>query len=490
MMDTLKTRQLTEYRTLSNGQSGCLFYVGSNELDRYSKYSYSVSTIYLLKSSCWEMDKAPFVDGLHETEKQQLARKRPLLVGYPAWVAAIRLTASPDDEIEDNNQAYRDALAKIGGKDYYSVYEFENLKESKKINAEYEELFGKEEWLYIKRKWEDGVEKNVSERYENKNILTETGKLDYAKALFDLEDDFENEYRRIHLDINKRLEMSNWGATITVDLEEDYTPYMDDNEWEWKEEGMTEEEMEERCQELYNEESPLFHAAGFIAALMNLARNQAIYRYATGYKGDMYGPNLEIDKLGFDFNIATKELCERYLQQVEDSYKREEAKKPDVLDVDVQQIDIRILEEELSYSEDFFEYSKYPRLIPERHLKTLKAYSQAFQKLLVGKIGFDPEKKEKEMTESEEKMASAGYCMYIVNAAVTKGGEFSLDEFERMFRKAAFGKAPELAAFLKKYENDKYLDMMGHSKKAIYTNLKDHFKGGLAYSYQNFANAY
>lgn len=82
-----------------------------------------------------------------------------------------------------------------------------------------------------------------------------------------------------------------------------------------------------------------------------------------------------------------------------------------------------------------------------------------------------------------------GYCIYIDKEAVKKGGEFSLDDFESLFRAAAMGKGPDLAAFLKKYDQN-YLDMKGHSKKAIYTNLKNHFEGGLNYSYQNFTNAY
>ena len=483
MEGTLKTRQLTEYKTLSNGQSGCLFFVGANELDKYSKYSYSVSTIYLLKSACREKDKAPFVDGLHETEKQQLAKKQPLLTGYPAWVAAIRLTSFLKNKVEVNNQVYRDALAKIGGKDYYSVYEYETIKKNKKVEAEYEELFGKEDWSYIKHKCEEGIEQNVSERYENKNILTEDGKLDYAKALFDLEEDFENEYRRVHIDINKRLEMLNWGAMITVGLEENLTPYMDDYEWEWMEEGLTKEEMDEKCQELYDEESPLYHASGFIAALMNLARNQAIYRYATGYKGDLYGPNLGIKGLRFDFDIATKELCEKYLQQVEDYYKREEAKKPDVLDVDAQQIDIRILKEERINSKEFFRYTRYPHLIPERHLKTLKSYSQALQKLLVGKIGFDPDEKKEEEVKEEERPAEL--CEYINLEKVAKVGVKTAEDVEKELSQASSCKAPVFVELLQTYQKVGYLDFKGHEKKLIYENLKKHY-GNMDYSYKNF----
>ena len=413
MEDTFKTRQLTEYKTLSDGRSGCLFYVEPKALDNYSQYSYTVSTIYLLKSSCRENDKAPFVDGLHETEKQQLTKKEPLLVGYPAWVAAIRLTTSPEDKIEVNSQVYRDALAKIGGKEYYSIYEYDSLKNNKKIEAEYEELFGKEDWSYIKYKWGEGVNKIVSERYKNKSILTEDGRLDYAKALFDLnpDDDFENEYRRIRVEYNKRLEMSIWGAMVSIDLEKDYTPYMDDNEREWKEEGLTEKEMEEKCEELYDEESSLYHASGFIAALINLARNKAIYEYATGFKWKLYGPNLEIDKLRFDFNIPTIDLCEKYLQQVEDYYKRQEAMKPEVLGVDVQQIDLRILSDERRYSRVFFEYTKYPHLISEWYLKTLKTYSQTFQTYLVSQIGFDPDDEKKSQAEKESQAPNYAFVI-------------------------------------------------------------------------------
>ena len=82
------------------------------------------------------------------------------------------------------------------------------------------------------------------------------------------------------------------------------------------------------------------------------------------------------------------------------------------------------------------------------------------------------------------------YCEYINREKLAEQNIYTLDEFEKMFAKATKGEAPELAAFLHKYEKLGILEFKGHSKKKIYYTLFAHFKEMREYGYTNFAAAY
>ena len=82
------------------------------------------------------------------------------------------------------------------------------------------------------------------------------------------------------------------------------------------------------------------------------------------------------------------------------------------------------------------------------------------------------------------------YCEYINREKLAEQGMYTLDEFEDMFAKATQDKAPQLAAFLKKYEQLKILDFKGHDRKQIYKNLRAHFPQMRHYSYTNFTLYY
>lgn len=98
--------------------------------------------------------------------------------------------------------------------------------------------------------------------------------------------------------------------------------------------------------------------------------------------------------------------------------------------------------------------------------------------------------KDKYSSNTRDSAEQKEYCEYIVKEAVENSGEYTLDEFESLFRAAAMGTGSDIAAFIKNNVKAGYLDMKGHQKKTIYNNLKKHFEGGLNYSYQNFVNAY
>lgn len=89
----------------------------------------------------------------------------------------------------------------------------------------------------------------------------------------------------------------------------------------------------------------------------------------------------------------------------------------------------------------------------------------------------------------EEKTVES-YCEYINREKLAEQDIYTLDEFEKMFAKATKGEAPELAAFLHKYEKLGILDFKEHGKKKIYETLRAHFKEMREYSYTNFAAAY
>lgn len=89
----------------------------------------------------------------------------------------------------------------------------------------------------------------------------------------------------------------------------------------------------------------------------------------------------------------------------------------------------------------------------------------------------------------EEKPVES-YCEYINREKLAEQDIYTIDEFEKMFAKATKGEAPELAAFLHKYEKLGILDFKGHGKKKIYVTLRAHFKEMREYSYTNFAAAY
>ena len=89
----------------------------------------------------------------------------------------------------------------------------------------------------------------------------------------------------------------------------------------------------------------------------------------------------------------------------------------------------------------------------------------------------------------EEKTVES-YCEYINREKLAEQDIYTIDEFEKMFAKATKGEAPELAAFLHKYEKSGILDFKEHGKKKIYVTLRAHFKEMREYSYTNFAAAY
>ena len=87
--------------------------------------------------------------------------------------------------------------------------------------------------------------------------------------------------------------------------------------------------------------------------------------------------------------------------------------------------------------------------------------------------------------------AQAGeQCRYIDVDTLNKSGVYSLDEFEKMMRKACESEARVLAAFLRKYEKIGYLDFHGENKKRILAHLQECFPTMRLYKYPNFAAAF
>lgn len=115
-----------------------------------------------------------------------------------------------------------------------------------------------------------------------------------------------------------------------------------------------------------------------------------------------------------------------------------------------------------------------------------------FQKSLFK--GFERELRKWESNVSQSRTENINqekqYCEYIDRVKLNELNIYTLEEFERMFAVATKGTAPELAAFLKKYEKMGILDFKGHNKKQIFDNLRKHFPEMREYEYANFAAAY
>ena len=82
------------------------------------------------------------------------------------------------------------------------------------------------------------------------------------------------------------------------------------------------------------------------------------------------------------------------------------------------------------------------------------------------------------------------YCIYINRKNLQEQGLYSLNEFEQMMANATKGIAPDLAAFLKRYDKQGILDFLGHNKRQIFDNLRAHFPEIRNYDYPNFAASF
>lgn len=78
-------------------------------------------------------------------------------------------------------------------------------------------------------------------------------------------------------------------------------------------------------------------------------------------------------------------------------------------------------------------------------------------------------------------------CRYIDVDALNKSGVYSLEDFDRMLRKACESEGKVLGKFLHKYEKIGYLDFHGESKKKILEHLRTCYPTMRRYKYPNFA---
>jgi len=78
-------------------------------------------------------------------------------------------------------------------------------------------------------------------------------------------------------------------------------------------------------------------------------------------------------------------------------------------------------------------------------------------------------------------------CRYIDLDALNKSGVYSLENFDKMLRKACESEAKVLGDFLRKYEKIGYLDFHSESKKSILLHLRECYPTMRPYKYSNFA---
>lgn len=79
------------------------------------------------------------------------------------------------------------------------------------------------------------------------------------------------------------------------------------------------------------------------------------------------------------------------------------------------------------------------------------------------------------------------FCRYIDLDALNKSGVYTLEDFDKMLRKACESEAKVLGDFLRKYEKIGYLDFHSESKKSVFLHLKECYPTMRPYKYTNFA---
>lgn len=391
MQDSIKTQQLTEYRTLSNGLSGCLFYVGPNVNDN-NEFSHT-PCVYFLDSPCREDDKEPFINELHAQEWKLLAEARPLLFGYSACLTLEKLL-NPLNE-PSSLEEYTQWLSETGGEDYWTASGYKCYIEAQESNSLMEELIGKHPWKKILQTLREELDKFETQRYSNPSYLTESGELDYTKALLDSHWEVGNPICPIMIDNADLGLVRDKNVPMTIPWEAVLKNCSESKD------GDREQQLEDAIKK-YEAENVPYTAYGFIVALFNLARNVAVHNYAMRTRDKQSHPlDLRIQNLSFRFNTSTKTLCETYLQQVEEAYRLEEEQNSDILQANEQSVYIRILRDEREYEQMFFNTSGFASLLSQEQLSNLQRYCTSFQQFLINKIGYDPDKQSTQLEQAK-----------------------------------------------------------------------------------------
>ena len=382
------THQLTEYRTFAKGKSGCLFYLAPKTVDSDEIWCLQPA-IVLLSSSCRKLDKEPFVNQLHETEKQALAEQKPILVGFGAWlIGKYGLTDCIDGYPSLTD--YSDDL---------SFFEYRYYNEAEENSLEMELFLGKQVWKTIGYAWRNAYHDYITKLYTYPELLTEDKKFDYGKALFNRHWNDEGMHPNcyIQLNNNREIEFTGWvdGAGVSTSLVFDEDIYVLEAEEEWYSTHWGDDDEEytpltfEECCNRHQYENQDYFCYGFIASLLNLARNYKVYNFTTDNsfrQGER--PDMQLEHFYFNFYVSKKQLFNAYVQYVKT--KMIEAKEREVINPDVRQIEADIICLERGAYHHFFTKCRIAKMLSKKQAQQITDYCRMLDEYLVQTFGFDP----------------------------------------------------------------------------------------------------
>lgn len=388
MEDIFKVCQISEYHYFTKGLEGCLFlvYPHPKESARFEDRS---PKLYLLKFPWRKEDKKPFIDRLHEKEKEMLWKTEPLLMGYPAWLCAKRFFEG-EKVFPLSCDEYFDEMGIINkrfGEKEIRYYESIGLG-----NPMLTRVFGQLKWFDYHIEYIDDLNSYIRKDYLNPNLLDACGKFYNDRALLDTTDFNNNDFTKnckIHIDDNKQIYFLEDREFLCARLSLD-SDYVLDEVLREEQPGV----FRDNYCVIYEKCTAPYTCHGFIAALLNMARNYAVYLYAiNNYHQDVLELlEITLDSLLFDSQVPIAQLYEKYLTHVENNIRFIQERDPKIATPDIKQIDSHILSEEKKSAKYFMEETVYPQLLNKEQLEIIQTYCNGFQEYVMKKIGHNPPK--------------------------------------------------------------------------------------------------
>lgn len=474
LLKTFENRQLTEYRTLSDGRSGCLFYTGIDTFIQSNGEPYCVPQLFFLESEVRRYDKYPYIDELHEYEKQILGKAKPLLEGYDAWIAQLiarhgpdkygNLVIPPTEHFDGGMKACDITIIRDVPKMQNSVHEqeWQNIVKEFWGNAIVEAIIACSDYYANER---------LRVACYNREILDENDNFDYAKALLTA-DVKPLPYCPITLNDGTKIQYSNKSAFRAWQIGDHY------------------------C---FDPEKSYIYSlnADFGAALINLARNVCVYQFSINQK-QFWEPyeliTIYPQDLDFDFDTDVKVIYRTYYNRLKNLLSAGIRKLPESVGVNDQDLD-RCIYLDLIKGEHAPALDPYigPHL-SEQQIERIKNYFMGFVRFVTNDvIGIETAnmllEKLQELPQPEPEQHKEDICCYINREQILKNGIYTLQQFENLLQQAAENDAPSLVKFLKKYLSTGDLDFHGDSRTKIHRNLQEHFPSMRKYSDRNFTEA-
>ncbi|MBR3647034.1 MAG: hypothetical protein IKN59_01410 [Paludibacteraceae bacterium] len=425
MEETFKTRQLTEYRSLSDGRSGCLFYVASNNMEKTHLRANSPA-LYFIDSPSRKGCQKPFSSTLTNEELEAVYKAKPVLIGYEAWVTAAFLDGidiySSYFEIYEKHMITSPDVSHMYINKYLRLekYEYEAAK-SLLLN-----FFKKKELMrlcYLWSSYQIHVEEILT---KNPKIFT-NNRFDAVKALWDISDinehniqcsntvsdgidievpcndDWKERLRFTFVMPNSDREFGNIIPAMTLAI----SHYDDvglscinsvDDLYDWQDWELIEQKENLFDLKLVDrdevEDTPIqtdnfFHISGFTVVLFNLARNLYISNCAIELHNEPWRQPfpMPVDRLCFETIGIPDDIYKSYYAKMQPIYR--EMFMSDKHRHSDEGLDKYIAEREEEYYQEFLK-SNICYDLDYDQLNEIDEYHQGFMEHLSLLIGEEP----------------------------------------------------------------------------------------------------